>query len=123
MGPRWWPRVALHAPKKRSFSRLVVVLMIISVFRPRVHGQPVQNLKTMTVNLAKMTHCLDHMLLVLLREGAIVGPIPTMSTGIGNRAHHMVRDGRSTLMTTIPMMMLQPVAQDAQNFHPMCLVN
>merc|ERR1712028_153294 len=90
MGPRWWPRVALHAPKKRFFSRLVVVLMIISVFRPRVHGQPVQNLKTMTVNL-----WMDHMLLVLLREGAIVGPIPTMTAGNGIRANQMVRDGRS----------------------------
>jgi len=104
--------------------------MMIRVFRPRVHGQPVQFLKAMTLNRIQVQTTVHHMLLVLLREGAIVGPIPTLTKGkgVGTSAHHMVRDGRSTLIPTmtggIPLSkVFQPVAQDAQNFHPMCLVN
>ena len=59
----------------------------------------------------------DHMSLVLLvRQGAIVGPIPTMrEKEIGNRANQtvLVRRGHSTLPATIPI--LKPVAQHAQN--------
>ena len=120
----------------RFLSMIVVVSrMIIRVIRPRVYGPPDQRLMVHRMYLIKPV-------LFSRRAKTIVFQIPTMTMGIGNRAHQTVRDGQSTLpgrlryTLTMAMVMLphtlrqqslwvplQPVAQDAQHFQKMCLPN
>ena len=64
--------------------------MIIRVIRPRVYGPPDQRLMVHRMYLIKPV-------LFSRRAKTIVFQIPTMTMGIGNRAHQTVRDGQSTL--------------------------
>ena len=93
---------------------LVLVPMMIIVFRPRVHGPRVQFRQTM-LRIRLLS------LVLLVRQGAIVGPIPTMTGILGMRAHHTV-SMRVRGLSTIPVKM-KPVAHHAQNFQNGCLKN
>ena len=70
---------------------------------------------------------LDHMSRVFIiqmvrcmRPQAIVGLTPTMTRGIGNRAHQMVSVRRGG--SSQPMVILMAVAHPAQNFQAVCEV-